>query len=56
MCQVALGVFAFLEVKDEKTFKEKVEGSMNNLFNEYGKKNESTEVVDVIQKEVRTFD
>lgn len=54
LCQIAIGVFAFLEIKDEKTFEEKVGGSMNKLFNEYEKLKESKEAVDVIQAEVST--
>lgn len=52
LCQVALGVFAFLEIRDEKDFKEKVEGSINKVFNGYGKNNETTELVNLIQSEV----
>lgn len=55
LCQIAIGVFAFLEIKDEKPFREKVEGSMNKLFNEYGKSNESTDLVNVIQSGVRIY-
>lgn len=53
LLQVAIGVFAFLEIKDEDTFKEKVEESVTRLFNEYPSNNESRRIVDLIQSEVR---
>lgn len=53
LLQVAIGVFAFLEIKDEDNFKEKVEQSVTTLFNEYPTNNESMKIVDLIQSEVR---
>lgn len=53
LAQIALGVFAFLQIKNEQGFKESVDGSINKVFNAYATNKESKELVDLIQTQVR---
>ncbi|KAG5875667.1 hypothetical protein JTB14_021837 [Gonioctena quinquepunctata] len=52
LLQIAVGIYAFLEIKDQDVFKAKVKNTLTSLFNEYGTKNASQELVDLIQQEL----
>ncbi|KAJ8975795.1 hypothetical protein NQ317_005177 [Molorchus minor] len=54
LLQVALGVFAFLQIKDKATFEEKVQQTLTKIFNQYytDKTNSSRDVVNLMQQEL----
>ncbi|CAG9822011.1 unnamed protein product [Phaedon cochleariae] len=53
LLQIAVGVFAFLEIKDDATLKSKVDQTLTNLFNKYNTSTNSSqnELADLIQQE-----
>lgn len=48
--QVAIGVYAFLQVKDSDQFKEQLARALEVTFKDYGKSSEATEATDATQR------
>ncbi|KAJ8944206.1 hypothetical protein NQ318_014568 [Aromia moschata] len=54
LVQVAIGVFAFLQIKDEDTLEQKVEQTLTTIFNKYytDNTNASRDIVNLMQQEL----
>lgn len=53
--QIAIGVYAFLQVKDSDQFKEQLAKTLEITFRDYGKNSEATEATDATQRWVSTI-
>ncbi|CAH1989784.1 unnamed protein product [Acanthoscelides obtectus] len=53
LCQIAIGVFAFLEIRNEDSFKSAVKGQLLLSFNGYNENEANKEIVDFVQEKVR---